>query len=87
MQLIDVREADEWAGGRLHSARHIPKGSIEREIASHVPDQAAAIVVYCAGGTRSAAAADTLQRMGYQDVYSMKGGIKAWSGAGLPVES
>ena len=51
------------------------------------PDQAAPIVLYCGGGFRSALAADNLQKMGYTNVISMDGGMRAWREAGYPVES
>jgi rhodanese-related sulfurtransferase len=44
------------------------------------------VVVYCASGNRSALAADTLQRMGYTDVASMRGGIRGWVDAGGEIE-
>ena len=84
--LIDVREPDEVAAGRLPAALAIPRGFLEQRIDAAVPDRAAPIVVYCATGNRSVLGADTLRRLGYQDVASMAGGIAAWKQAGLPVE-
>jgi rhodanese-related sulfurtransferase len=51
-----------------------------------VPDKGAPIILYCGGGYRSALAAANLQAMGYRDVRSMAGGIRAWRAAGLPLE-
>jgi rhodanese-related sulfurtransferase len=59
---------------------------LERDAERLLPDPGARIVLYCGGGYRSALAADALQRMGYRDVISMDGGIRAWREAGLPVE-
>jgi rhodanese-related sulfurtransferase len=42
------------------------------------------IICHCGGGGRSALAAETLQKMGYKNVRSMAGGLKAWKAAGLP---
>ena len=50
-----------------------------------IPDQTAEIVLYCGGGFRSALAADNLQKMGYQNVWSMDGGVRAWKEAGYPM--
>jgi rhodanese-related sulfurtransferase len=84
--LIDVREDNEWARGRLPGARHLGKGIIERDIETTIPDHDAEIVLYCGGGYRSALAADALQKMGYTRVISMDGGYRGWTEAGLPVE-
>lgn len=84
--LIDVREDGEFAKDRAAGARHLGKGIIERDIESAVPDKQAAIVLYCGGGYRSVLAADALQQMGYTNVVSMDGGIKAWREAGCPLE-
>lgn len=83
---IDVREDEEFAGDRAKGARHIGRGVIERDIENLVPDKQAAIVLYCGGGYRSALAAESLGLMGYTNVYSMDGGIRAWREAGYPLE-
>jgi rhodanese-related sulfurtransferase len=83
---IDVREESEFAKDHAKGARHLGKGILERDIETIIPDKQAAIILYCGGGFRSALAADALQRMGYIDVTSMDGGIKAWREAGYPLE-
>jgi rhodanese-related sulfurtransferase len=84
---FDVREDHEFAKDHAKGARHLGKGIIERDIETVVPDKGASIVLYCGGGYRSALAADALQQMGYTNVTSMDGGIKAWREAGYPMES
>lgn len=83
--LVDVREAGEWSAGHIPGARHLCKGILERDIETTVPDTQAEIVLYCGGGFRSALAADNLQKMGYQRVWSLAGGWRAWVEAGYPV--
>ena len=83
--LIDVREQNEWDAGYLHGATHAPKGMISFTIANIAPEKSAPILLYCAGGVRSAAAAETLAGLGYTNLTSMAGGINGWSAAGLPV--
>lgn len=80
--LVDVREESEWEAGHLPQAIHIGKGVIERDIEKKVPDTAQEIILYCGGGFRSALAADTLQKMGYTNVWSMDGGVREWKAAG-----
>ncbi len=84
--LLDVREQDEWESSHVAGAQYLGKGVIERDIEDEVPDQEKEIVLYCGGGYRSALAADNLQKMGYHNVKSMKGGFRTWTEAGLPIE-
>lgn len=83
--LIDVREHHEWHRGRLPGAVHLCKGILERDIEKLYPDVEAELVLYCGGGNRSALAADNLQKMGYKQVFSLAGGYRAWTEAGLDV--
>lgn len=83
---VDVREDDEWKAGRAKGSIHLGKGVIERDIESEIPDYSAEIILYCGGGFRSALAAESLQKMGYKNVISMDGGIRAWRDKGLPEE-
>lgn len=84
---IDVREDHEFAKDHAKNARHLGKGIIERDIETLVSDKQASILLYCGGGYRSALAADALTQMGYTNVTSMDGGIRAWREAGYPMES
>ena len=81
---LDVREADEFEQGALKGAVHIPRGFLEMQVGGRVPDRDRTLVVYCAGGVRSALAADTLAQLGYTDVVSMVGGFNRWKDEGLP---
>lgn len=85
-EFIDCREDNEWNAGRATGSKHLGKGIIERDIEKAVPDPAAKVVIYCGGGFRSALAGDALKKMGYTNVLSMAGGIKAWRDAKLPEE-
>ncbi|HEV3231595.1 MAG TPA: molybdopterin-synthase adenylyltransferase MoeB [Candidatus Dormibacteraeota bacterium] len=81
--LVDVREPDETQQGFIPGAVLIPRGFLELRIEDKVPDRERPVVVYCAGGTRSALAARTLEEMGYHDVTSMSGGFNGWKERGL----
>ena len=76
--LVDVREESEYAKDHLPGAIHMGKGVIERDIEARVAELNTEMVLYCGGGFRSALAADNLQKMGYSNVISMDGGIRAW---------
>jgi len=83
--LLDVREGDEWEQGHLDKAVFLPRGFLEVKADKVLPDKQQPIVVYCAGGVRSALAAKTLQELGYSTVYSMRGGFNEWKNNGLPI--
>ncbi len=83
--LIDVRERDEFQQGSIVHAIPLSKGIIERDIEKYIPDFEVEIVVYCSGGFRSCLAADNLQKMGYSQVASLQGGLRAWLEAGYPL--
>ena len=82
--IIDVREKDEWDEEHIPDATHVSRGTIELDIEEKVPDSDAMIICHCGGGGRSALAAESLQKMGYKNVRSMAGGLRAWKAAGLP---
>ncbi|HXM32172.1 MAG TPA: rhodanese-like domain-containing protein [Chthoniobacterales bacterium] len=83
---IDVREGDDWRDGHAEGAKHLSRGVIEMEIEDAVPDSRKPIICYCGGGSRSALVAESLQKMGYENVRSLAGGFRAWKEAGLPVK-
>src|ERR687894_160362 len=82
--VLDVREPDEYDQGALAGAVHIPRGHLEAQVEGRLTDKTAPVVVYCAGGVRSAFAARTLQELGYTDVVSMDGGFGRWKDEGRP---
>jgi rhodanese-related sulfurtransferase len=85
--LIDVRETDEFAKEHATGSIHMSRGTLELKIEEQAPDPATPIICYCGGGSRSALAAESLQRMGYTNVASLAGGFKAWKDQGLPVQN
>jgi molybdopterin/thiamine biosynthesis adenylyltransferase/rhodanese-related sulfurtransferase len=79
---LDVREADEFDQGTIPGAVFIPRGFLELQVEGKVPDKDTPLVVYCAGGARSAFAARDLAELGYTDVVSMAGGFNQWKNEG-----
>src|SRR5947199_10190457 len=82
--IVDVRQTDEWDEEHIPGALHLSRGTIELDIEEKVPDPNAMIICHCGGGGRGALATETLQKMGYKNVHSMAGGLKAWKASGLP---
>ena len=80
--VLDVREPDEYAEGALVGALHIPRGHLEAQIEGRILDKESPVIVYCAGGVRSAFAAKTLAELGYSNVLSMAGGYGKWKDEG-----
>jgi molybdopterin/thiamine biosynthesis adenylyltransferase/rhodanese-related sulfurtransferase len=80
--VLDVREPDEYEQGALPGTLHIPRGTLETSVEGRIPDKSAHVVIYCAGGTRSAFAAQTMQELGYTDVASVIGGFNRWKDEG-----
>ncbi|MFM7257323.1 MAG: molybdopterin-synthase adenylyltransferase MoeB [Acidimicrobiaceae bacterium] len=80
--VLDVREPDEFEQGALKNVIHIPRGHLEAQVESKIVDKNSPVIVYCAGGVRSAFAAKTLQELGYSNVLSMAGGFGKWKDEG-----
>lgn len=87
LRLIDVRELEEWQEIRIPGALHIPKDNISLQIDSHIHDKSSPIYLHCRGGVRSLYAAQCLLDLGYEEIYSVDGGIIEWAMFGYPVES
>ncbi len=84
--LVDVREMDEWEEVHIPEAIHIPLGQLEEcvHLLPNKKDQP--IFLHCRGGKRSLRGGEQLLALGYQNVYSIEGGIVAWIAAGYPIQ-
>ena len=87
MVLLDVREKEENRAGFIPGSVSIPRGFLEIQVEGRIPDKSAKIVAYCAGGTRSALAAKTLQELGYTNVETANPGFVRWKDLGFPMET
>lgn len=84
--LIDVRELFEWQEVHIPGALHIPKDDISSKINSITTNKSDPIYLHCRSGVRSLYAAECLCNLGFQEVYSVNGGIIEWTMSGYPVE-
>src|SRR5260221_13785131 len=84
--LVDVREKDEFRAGFIPGAVHIPRAFLEMQAEQKLPDKSAEVILYCAGGTRSAFAAKTLAELGYSNVLSANPGFVRWKDLKYPIE-
>jgi hydroxyacylglutathione hydrolase len=83
--LLDVRTAAEHAQKHIEGSTNIPLNHLAERL-SDIPE-GRAVLLYCAGGYRSAIGASLLQRAGFSDVSELAGGITAWETAGLPLRT
>jgi adenylyltransferase/sulfurtransferase len=81
---IDIREQDEAEQGIIKGATHIPRSYLESRIEQIAPEKSEAVVVYCAGGARSAFAIKALESLGYTNALNLSGGFNSWKISGLP---
>ncbi|MFQ5804785.1 MAG: rhodanese-like domain-containing protein, partial [Candidatus Methylomirabilales bacterium] len=80
--LFDVRERGEYNAQQIFTATSLPRGEIEFRLLSLVPAHNVPVVAYDEGGERAFLAAATMERLGYEKVFVLQGGLSAWSGAG-----
>jgi rhodanese-related sulfurtransferase/transcriptional regulator with XRE-family HTH domain len=83
VDIVDVREPDEWATGHVPGARLVPLSLLRADPLGALPRDN--VVFVCAKGGRSAQACDVASGVGRTTVYSMNGGTDAWRAAGLPI--
>jgi len=83
---VDVRENEEFRAGFIPGAVHVPRSYLETRAEQKLTDKSAEIILYCAGGNRSAFAAKTLGEMGYTNVSSANPGFVRWKDLKYPVE-
>jgi rhodanese-related sulfurtransferase len=84
--VIDVCSPEEFAQGHVIGAKNLPLGDLEAKLAQVVKNKATPVVMVCQVGARSARAAATAKKLGYDNVQSLAGGLKAWQAASMPIE-
>jgi rhodanese-related sulfurtransferase len=84
--VIDVREDAEYAAGHITNARHIPLAQLTGELKALEKFKSRPIIINCRSGPRAASAAGVLQKGGFNEVFTLRGGISAWQQAGMPLE-
>jgi rhodanese-related sulfurtransferase len=84
--VIDVCEPDEFARGHVIGAKNLPLGQLEDKLAQVVKNKSAQVIMVCQVGARSARAAATARKLGYENVQSLSGGLRAWNAASMPTE-
>jgi rhodanese-related sulfurtransferase len=84
---LDIRKPDEYATAHLRNAINITADDLLGKLGRIERYKADPIVIICATGSRAPRATSQLKKLGFKDVSSMEGGMKAWQDQGMPVES
>jgi len=84
--VLDIRDGKDFATGHLPKARHIPLKELEQRAAEIQKFKEKPVLVTCRSGNRAGAAARVLKKLGFNQVFQLKGGLQAWEQASLPVE-
>ena len=79
---VDIREEDEYLCGHIPGARNLSRAVLEQAVSEILPDRTKPIILYCARGDSSALAVELMQKAGYENVFSLKGGLFGWLEAG-----
>ena len=83
--VVDVCDAEEFANGHIKGAVHVPLDQLEAKLPSSVKNKSTPLILVCASGIRSKRAQAVAQKLGYEKVHSLQGGLAAWKEANLPV--
>lgn len=83
--VIDVRDAQEYEAGHIIDARHVPAAELSARAESFKKFKDKPVMVYCDGGSASAAAARGLRSLGFDKVVTLRGGLAAWRQDNLPL--
>lgn len=83
--VVDVREPAEFSAGHLRDAKNIPLGELSKRLGELDKFKSKTVIVMCQAGNRSAKAASQFKKAGFNDAFSLDGGIAAWQAQGLPV--
>jgi rhodanese-related sulfurtransferase len=84
--VIDVSEAEEFAAGHIGGAKNIPVNDIDAKLAGAVKNKALPLVLVCSTGARAKRVEAAAKKLGFANVQTMAGGLKAWKAANLPIE-
>ena len=84
--VLDVRDAAEYKSGHITNARHMPEKEIDARMKELEKFKGKPIIVSCARGNRSMTVANRLRALGFNEAFSLRGGLAAWQQANMPLE-
>lgn len=83
--VLDIRDGAAFAAGHLPQARHVAFDDLAGKAPQVAKNKSTPVLLVCQTGQRSAKAEAVLKEAGYAEVYTLDGGLDAWSKAGMPV--
>lgn len=83
--VIDVRSAAEFSQAHIKGAVNVPVEELNQRLGQTLKNKSTPLILVCAAGRRSQRAQDLAQKLGYEKVHSLQGGLKAWKEANLPL--
>jgi rhodanese-related sulfurtransferase len=83
--MLDLQESKEYDGGHVPNAVHIPLSELSSRAGELSKFTSRPLIAYCDRGNRSRSAGSALAKLGFAEVYTLRGGVRAWAEAGLPV--
>ena len=84
--VVDVSEADEFAGGHIRGARNVPVNELQTRLPEVAKNKTVPLILVCASGARARRALGVAKGLGYDKAVVLGGGLKAWRDANLPLE-
>lgn len=84
--VVDVRDAEEFAGGHIVGAKNLPMAQLEEKLPAAVKNKGLPLLLVCASGVRANKAVATAKKLGFEKAQAIGGGMKGWRDAGLPTE-
>ncbi len=84
--VVDVSEPDEYAAGHVNNSKNVPFSQLDEKLAGQVKNKELPLILVCTSGARSNRAVAVAKKLGFTNVQSMAGGLKAWREANLPLE-
>lgn len=84
--VVDVSEPTEFASGHIVGSKNLPFGELEAKLEGAVKNKQLPVILVCPTGARASRLVNTAKKLGYGNVQTIAGGLKAWREAGLPLE-
>ncbi len=84
--VVDVRDAEEFAGGHIVGAKNLPMAQLEEKLPAAVKNKGLPVLLVCASGVRANKAVAMAKKLGFEKAQAIGGGMKGWRDAGLPTE-
>jgi rhodanese-related sulfurtransferase len=84
--VIDVCASEEFALGHIGASHNLPLDQLEAQLPQVAKNKSTPLLMVCASGQRAQKAAASAKKLGYEQVFCLQGGLKAWRDANMPTE-